>query len=86
MGWPMALRTRRGKKRTGIVSFNTVMLESLFHEFSLKADYDDCRITVTFHDDKDGSTKTVQVPVGMSLLEAAHANDVDLEGTLDALV
>jgi hypothetical protein len=28
----------------------------------------------------------VQVPVGMSLLEAAHANDVDLEGTLDVIV
>ena len=37
-------------------------------------------ISVTFHDEKDDSTKTVQVPIGQSLLEAAHANDVDLEG------
>ena len=37
-------------------------------------------ISVTFHDEKDDSTKTVQVPLGQSLLEAAHANDVDLEG------
>ena len=39
-----------------------------------------CRIAVTFQDDKDNSTKTVQVPVGESLLEAAHSNDIDLEG------
>lgn len=38
------------------------------------------RISATFHDEKDGSTKTVQVPVGQSLMEAAHANDIDLEG------
>jgi hypothetical protein len=38
------------------------------------------RITVTFDDDKDKSSKTVQVPIGTSLLEAAHANDIDLEG------
>ena len=39
-----------------------------------------CRIAVTFQDDKDNSTKTVQVPIGESLLEAAHSNDIDLEG------
>lgn len=38
-------------------------------------------IDVTFHDQKDGSVKTVQVPLGQSLLEAAHNNDIDLEGT-----
>ncbi len=40
-------------------------------------------IDVTFHDQKDGSVKTVQVPLGQSLLEAAHNNDIDLEGTND---
>ena len=39
-----------------------------------------CRITATFFDEKDGSEKTVQVTVGESMMEAAHANDVDLEG------
>lgn len=39
-----------------------------------------CSISVIFHDEKDGSTKTVQVPIGQSLMEAAHANDIDLEG------
>ena len=38
------------------------------------------RITVTYFDEKDGSKKTVQAPVGVSLMETAHANDIDLEG------
>ena len=37
---------------------------------------------MTFHDQKDKSEKTVQVPIGQSLLEAAHNNDIDLEGGL----
>ncbi|KAK9817568.1 hypothetical protein WJX74_009532 [Apatococcus lobatus] len=40
-------------------------------------------IAVTFQDDKDSSVKTVQVPIGESLLEAAHANDIDLEGACE---
>ena len=40
-------------------------------------------ISVTYHDDKDGSTKTVRVPLGTNLLEAAHANGVDLEGACE---
>lgn len=38
-----------------------------------------CRISVTFVD-KDGEEKHIQVPIGMSMLEAAHENDIDLEG------
>jgi len=38
------------------------------------------RISVTFYDEKDKSEKTVRAPLGQSLMEAAHANDVDLEG------
>jgi len=37
------------------------------------------RISVTFVD-KDGEEKTIKVPVGMSMLEAAHENDIELEG------
>lgn len=37
-------------------------------------------MTITFKDDKDGSTKTVQAPLGKSILEVAHENDVELEG------
>lgn len=40
-------------------------------------------ISVTYHDDKDGSSKTVRVPLGTNLLEAAHANHVDLEGACE---
>ncbi|XP_078444166.1 adrenodoxin-like protein 2, mitochondrial [Wolffia australiana] len=40
------------------------------------------RITVTFMD-KDGEEKEIKVPVGMSMLEAAHANDIELEGACE---
>ncbi|KAH1216408.1 Adrenodoxin-like protein 2, mitochondrial [Glycine max] len=36
-------------------------------------------ISVTFID-KDGEEKHIKVPVGMSMLEAAHENDIELEG------
>ena len=39
-----------------------------------------CRIEVTFKDEKDSSVKSVRVPLGTSLLEAAHENHIDLEG------
>ncbi|GAB4850003.1 hypothetical protein Ancab_029302, partial [Ancistrocladus abbreviatus] len=37
-------------------------------------------INVTFVD-KDGAEKHIKVPVGMSILEAAHENDIELEGS-----
>ncbi|CAI9108952.1 OLC1v1008672C1 [Oldenlandia corymbosa var. corymbosa] len=40
------------------------------------------KISVTFVD-KDGEEKHLKVPVGMSMLEAAHENDVDLEGACE---
>jgi len=40
-----------------------------------------CSITVTFAN-RDGSETTVSVPVGTNMLQAAHDNDIDLEGTL----
>eukprot|EP01018_Ginkgo_biloba_P034613 Gb_10751 [translate_table: standard] len=39
-------------------------------------------ISVTFVD-KDGEEKVVQVPIGMSMLEAAHQNDIELEGACE---
>jgi hypothetical protein len=39
-----------------------------------------CRISVTFVSEKDGTETTVQVPIGQHLLEAAHRNDIELEG------
>lgn len=38
-----------------------------------------CRISVTFVL-KDGEEQQIRVPVGMSMLEAAHQNDIELEG------
>lgn len=35
---------------------------------------------MTFVCEKDGSEHTVQAPIGKSLLEVAHANDIELEG------
>lgn len=40
------------------------------------------KISVTFLD-KDGEEKHIKVPVGMSMLEAAHENDIDLEGACE---
>ncbi|XP_011623574.1 adrenodoxin-like protein 1, mitochondrial [Amborella trichopoda] len=40
------------------------------------------KISVTFVD-KDGNEKEIKVPIGMSMLEAAHENDIDLEGACE---
>ncbi len=40
------------------------------------------KISVTFVN-KDGEEKEIQVPVGMSMLEAAHENDIELEGACE---
>ncbi|KAI3684131.1 hypothetical protein L6452_33350 [Arctium lappa] len=40
------------------------------------------KITVTFVD-KDGEEKQIKVPIGMSMLEAAHQNGIELEGACE---
>ncbi|PIN22831.1 Ferredoxin [Handroanthus impetiginosus] len=40
------------------------------------------KINVTFVD-KDGEETHIKVPVGMSMLDAAHENDIDLEGACE---
>ncbi|CAH2071747.1 unnamed protein product [Thlaspi arvense] len=47
---------------------------------SEKGDEETEKITVIFVD-KDGEEIPIKVPIGMSVLEAAHENDIDLEGT-----
>ncbi|XP_052119095.1 adrenodoxin-like protein 2, mitochondrial [Arachis duranensis] len=42
----------------------------------------DSGISVTFVD-KDGEEQHIRVPVGMSMLEAAHENDIELEGACE---
>ncbi|XP_078156772.1 uncharacterized protein LOC144552659 [Carex rostrata] len=39
-------------------------------------------ISVTFVN-KDGEEKHIKVPIGMSMLEAAHENDIELEGACE---
>ncbi len=38
---------------------------------------------VIFVTDKDGTEKVVNAPVGLSILEIAHQNDIDLEGACE---
>jgi ferredoxin len=38
---------------------------------------------VTFKDEKDGTEQTVRVAIGKSLLEAAHENEIELEGACE---
>ncbi|KAJ0924625.1 putative biotin synthase, ABC-type xenobiotic transporter [Helianthus annuus] len=40
------------------------------------------KISVTFVD-KDGEETQIKVPIGMSMLEAAHQNDIELEGACE---
>ncbi|KAL1801834.1 hypothetical protein DCAR_0933291 [Daucus carota subsp. sativus] len=65
-------------------------LQSLMHErfFSTadKGEEEGCKenqkISVTFVGD-GGEETTIKVPVGMSMLEAAHENDIELEGACE---
>jgi len=59
------------------VSTLKVLHSCHFSPYSFEATL--CRISVTFID-KDGEENHIKVPVGMSMLEAAHENDIDLEG------
>ncbi|KAE9467977.1 hypothetical protein C3L33_00092, partial [Rhododendron williamsianum] len=45
-------------------------------------DEEEEKISVTFVD-KDGEEMHIKVPVGMSMLEAAHENDIELEGACE---
>ena len=57
--------------------------EPVIRRFSTTQAVADKTIAVTYHDEKDNSTKTVQVAVGKNLMEAAHDNDIDLEGACE---
>ncbi|CAI9108523.1 OLC1v1008131C1 [Oldenlandia corymbosa var. corymbosa] len=59
--------------------FSTTAADNAFE----KKDEEQKRISVTFVD-QDGDEKHIKVPVGMSMLEAAHENDVELEGACEA--
>ncbi|KAK8914614.1 hypothetical protein KSP39_PZI023462 [Platanthera zijinensis] len=71
------------------VAFSLYWHHMTNHPFSTTAANEACeghehkeKISVTFVD-KDGEEKTISVPVGMSMLEAAHDNDIELEGACE---
>ncbi|CAM0951499.1 unnamed protein product [Alopecurus aequalis] len=49
---------------------------------SARSEQPEAKISVTFVD-KDGDEKLINVPIGMSMLEAAHENDIELEGACE---
>ncbi|KAJ0239393.1 Adrenodoxin-like protein 2 [Hirschfeldia incana] len=53
---------------------------SLFTSFSTVSETE--KINVIFVD-KDGEENHIKVPVGMNILEAAHENDIELEGACE---
>ncbi|ONK66052.1 uncharacterized protein A4U43_C06F3670 [Asparagus officinalis] len=59
-------------------SFSTTATEKASEEGSEQKE----KISVTFVD-KDGEEKLIKVPIGMSMLEAAHENDIELEGACE---
>lgn len=59
------------------------LLSSNAADKSLDGKGEEEKIAVTFVD-KDGEEKEIKVPIGMSMLEAAHENDIDLEGACEA--
>ncbi|XP_010932363.1 uncharacterized protein [Elaeis guineensis] len=63
---------------TKSLSFSTAVTGKAQEESSEQKE----KITVTFVD-KDGEEKVIQVPMGMSMLEAAHENDIELEGACE---
>ncbi|XP_008787614.1 2Fe-2S ferredoxin-like isoform X2 [Phoenix dactylifera] len=58
--------------------FCTTTIDNIHEEGSEQKE----TISVTFVD-KDGEEKLIKVPIGMSMLEAAHQNDIDLEGACE---
>lgn len=65
-------------------SSNVHTSASCLHGGHSSDDEDAEKISVTFVSEKDGSETTVQVPIGQHLLEAAHRNDIELEGACEA--
>ncbi|KAH9652867.1 Adrenodoxin-like protein 2 [Citrus sinensis] len=62
--------------------FSTTAENNASHGSSIQKDILLCRINVTFVD-KDIEEKNIKVPVGVSMLEVAHENDIELEGACE---
>ncbi|XP_055819214.1 adrenodoxin-like protein 1, mitochondrial isoform X4 [Solanum dulcamara] len=69
--------------KVGRRSYCTATVRSLLPLNSISGNEEKQKISVTFVD-KDGEENHIKVPVGMSMLEAAHENDIELEGACEA--
>ncbi|CAL5046548.1 unnamed protein product [Urochloa decumbens] len=70
-----------------VVTPTVLSLKNILFSTAPSGDHDESnlekeKISVTFVN-KDGSEQTISVPVGMSMLEAAHENDIELEGACE---
>ncbi|KAJ0247159.1 Adrenodoxin-like protein 2 [Hirschfeldia incana] len=61
---------------------NNLNLYTSFSTSSEKSGEETEKINVTFVD-KDGEEIHIKVPIGMNILEAAHENDIELEGACE---
>ncbi|KAL6606797.1 hypothetical protein ACP70R_042450 [Stipagrostis hirtigluma subsp. patula] len=82
-----SLSSSQGSLYQAHVSRNFPVRNILFSTATSSGDHNEGsqekeKISVTFVN-KDGSEKTISVPVGMSMLEAAHENDIELEGACE---
>lgn len=68
--------------QVGSVAFSNTIMDISLGVYGVCSS-DAKTISVTYVDEKDGSTKTVQAPVGENLMEVAHRNDIDLEGACE---
>ncbi|XP_066354619.1 uncharacterized protein [Miscanthus floridulus] len=80
------LRSRRGILY-GYVNRHSTPVRNVLLSTATSGEQDESsqakyKISVTFVY-VDGSEKTICVPVGMSMLEAAHENDIELEGACE---
>ncbi|KAM0910542.1 hypothetical protein ACQ4PT_014077 [Festuca glaucescens] len=64
------------------VSGNHSLCSATDANASDRSEQPEAKISVTFVD-KDGDEKLINVPIGMSMLEAAHENDIELEGACE---
>ncbi|XP_016442488.1 uncharacterized protein LOC107767896 isoform X1 [Nicotiana tabacum] len=78
---PLACIARTSYRHSSQYAFTQVRRQEQF--CTTAGNEEKKKISVTFVD-KDGEEQHIKVPVGMSMLEAAHENDIELEGACEA--
>ncbi|KAL5200324.1 hypothetical protein ABZP36_021527 [Zizania latifolia] len=72
----------RGQLRRRLVPEKSILFSTATSSTHDEGTQDTEKISVTFVN-KDGTEQTISVPVGTSMLEAAHENDIELEGACE---